>query len=81
LYAKYEDFRFFCHFSQYIYYIFYSETLKGIIYESKKRENAYASDRWKHKTVKICFVVFEAPEWHTYGYSRYASGNEIICVI
>ena len=43
---------------------FYSETLKGVIYESKKRKKAYASDRWEHKAVKICFVVLEASKWN-----------------
>jgi len=61
---------------------FYSETLKGVIYESKKSKKAYASNRWEHKAVKICFVVLEASKRVKRGKNTgYAGGNEIICVI
>jgi len=62
---------------------FYNETLKGVIYESKKSKKAYASDRWKHKVVKIRFVALKASIWDRRRSKNigYAGGNEIICVI
>ena len=79
--VKCSDFAFFTLFLK-IFVIFHSETLKRAIYESKKKKNAYASDRWKHKAVKICFVVLEAPKRVKRGKNTgYAGGNEIICVI
>jgi len=68
-------------FTIYLLY-FYSETSKGVIYESKKRKVAYASDRWEHKVVKSCPVVLKAPKWVRRSKNiGYTGGNEIICAI
>jgi Ni,Fe-hydrogenase I cytochrome b subunit len=80
LFAKCTYLNFFALFIE-IFVIFCSETLKRTIYENKKKKNAYASNRWKHKTVKSCLVVLKASiRLRRSKNTGYTGGNEIICV-
>jgi hypothetical protein len=48
-------------------------------YAGLSRREMYASDRWKHKAVKICLVVLEASKWvRRSKNTRYTGGDEIM---